>query len=469
MTPEDVDVAVIGAGPAGLAAARASASAGAGTVLLDANPRPGGQYYRQPGRTGVAPTRSQREGQALFEDAVEAGAEPRLGVSVWSATHRYGRVELDTHSAKGDRGRVRARCTVVAVGAHERFVPIPGWTLPGVFSAGGVQTFLKEQGIPVGSRVVLGGTGPLQLVVAAELARHGVDVPALFELARPVSHALRHPTAVLTGAWGQWARMSEGAHAAITLARTHCPVRVGWTITEVLGSTRVEGIRAAPVDSGDQPITARAIEIDCDAVALHHSLVPNTELLRLLGVELQLQPGTGHWVPRRTTDLETSADNVFAAGDGSGIGGLALSLVEGAIAGQSAAAKALAQPTRITRTMAVRLRREQRFQRLYAELFRIPDALVTALSTPETTVCRCEGVTAGDLDCAIAQGAATSYLAKAVTRAGMGPCQGRLCAPTVDARLRSSGAEPRPLSRAVRAPLTALPMRALTKDIQPDD
>lgn len=459
----EVDVAVVGAGPAGLSAARESALGGARTLLLDSSSRPGGQYYRQPGFPGLSATPIQDEGHALIGHCVDAGAEIRPGVSVWTARSADGCIELDTVSTDGRRAKIRAQSAIVAVGAHERFVPIPGWTLPGVFSAGGIQTFLKEQGVPIGTRTVLGGTGPLQLVAAAQLVSSGVNVPGVLELARPGSYALRHPLPALTGAWGQWDRLKEGAHAAVTLARNRTRLRRGWAITDILGSDRVEGVRAAPIGAEHRPIENRAIEIACDAVALHHGLVPNVELLRLLGAELEPGVDPGGLVPRRGPNLETTADAVFAAGDGTGVAGVGLSLVEGTLAGQAAAAKVQGRTFHPPRRLATRLGRERRFERLYAALFRVPDALFTALGTPATTACRCEEVTVAQLDAAIAAGACTSWMVKSVTRAGMGPCQGRVCMPAVEARLRAKGLSPDALSRSARPPLAPLPIKALAE------
>ncbi len=457
----EADVAVAGAGPAGLAAALTAARDGARTVVVDRYDQAGGQYYRQPGRPGVAASKTQEAGRKLIEQCLAAGVEIWHGASVWSGSASDTGISFDTWAPSGQRIELRARSAVIAAGAHEKFIPVPGWTLPGVVSAGAAQTFMKDQGLAVGAHVVLGGTGPLQLVAAAQLVKGGAHVPAVFELARPADSAggIRSRRSPEPG--GKDRRLWEGAEALARLVSHRTRIRNGWAVTQILGDDRVVGVRAARIGAEGQPVPESAIEVECDAVALHAGLVPNTELLRLLGARLIPEPVSGHLVPFRKISMETTVPAVFAAGDGAGVGGVGLALAEGRIAGRAAAAKALGRERAVNARWEARLRQEQSFQRLYAGLFTVPDMVAAGLATPGTVMCRCEGVTAGEVDDAMQAGACTSWLVKAVTRAGMGPCQGRMCMPAIEGRIRSAGQADRPLERSARAPLSPVPLRVL--------
>jgi NADPH-dependent 2,4-dienoyl-CoA reductase/sulfur reductase-like enzyme len=436
------DVAVVGAGPAGLRAATVAARAGASVVLVDGYHRAGGQYFRQPASAAHAASPIQAQGRRLIEEARSAGVEFRLGTSVWGA--EPGRLYLSTMDTVGFRS------LVVATGAYERVAAFPGWTLPGVYTAGAVQSLLKEHGVVPGTRILLAGSGPLLLVVAAELVKRHVPVAGVLEATRVVRTAARHPGRGVAGLWRQGERAREGLAAAARLSRARVPLRTGRGVVRAVGTTTVEGAIVARLDDKWRPVPGTERLVECDTIAIHYSLVPATDLLALVGATLTYASAKGGWVPVLTERLETTVPGVFGAGDCTGIGGAGMSLAEGELAGLAAAGHAHDDAVPAT------LRRERRFQQLYGALFAARPGLAD-LTTADTIVCRCEDVPRSAIDAAVAAGARTPAMVKSVTRCGMGPCQGRLCRPVVEQLTGAPPGEP----PTARPPLVPVPFEAM--------
>jgi NADPH-dependent 2,4-dienoyl-CoA reductase/sulfur reductase-like enzyme len=408
--PLDTEVVVVGAGPAGLAASVSAAEAGAKVLLLDGAPRPGGQIWRHRGE----PPRAAR---TWIRRLAFAGVEPLLGTTVVDAPEP-GRLLVE----RAGRGRaVRYRHLVLATGARERFLPYPGWTLPGVVGVGGAQALLKQGARFHGLRVVVAGTGPLLLTVAAALAGDGARVVGIAEqaprgrLARLAPQLLHHPR-----------KVAQGLGYALRLATVS--YRTGRWVRAVEGDGQVE---RAVVTNGRRDRTW-----DCDVVACAYGLVPNLELARLLGCQLDGEALS------LDEEQRTSVPEVFAAGELGGIGGDGHALVTGAIAGLVAAGHPV--PDDLEKARA----RERAFAAAYGEAFAPRDEL-KALATPETVVCRCEDVTLGRLE-----RCRTAREAKLLTRAGMGPCQARVCGPALGLL---KGWEP----DSVRPPLDPVPLSVL--------
>jgi NAD(P)H-nitrite reductase large subunit len=318
---------------------------------------------------------------------------------------------------------------VVATGAVDRAVPFPGWTLPGVITAGGAQNLMKSQGVLPGRRVVVAGTGPLLLVVADSLRRGGAAVVEVVEAA-----AMERPWRWLSRLAAAPALLRRGLEYRAGLARAGIPFRAGQTVLEARGADGVREVVVAPIDGRGRLDRMRARVLTADALVVGFGLTPAVELTRLLGCEHAWDAARGGWIPRRTTDLETSVSGVLAAGDGAGIAGVETALLEGRLAGLLAAerlgrcppprAAAAAGPLR------ARLARLARFRDGIAGLH-APPADFLGLVTAETVICRCEEVTAGAVFDALGRGHASVDALKASTRAGMGRCQGRNCLGTV--------------------------------------
>jgi NADPH-dependent 2,4-dienoyl-CoA reductase/sulfur reductase-like enzyme len=416
------DVLVVGGGAGGLSAAAAAAEAGAEVVLLDERARPGGQYFKQP--AGNARTRDDRQfaaGRALIERAQRAGAQMYDHVEVWGAF-----APRDITSLSGGACTIwQPRQLVLATGAYERAVPVPGWTLPGVITTGAAQTLLRSYGVLPGRRVLVAGNGPLNFEVAVELARHGADVVAVAELAP--SPRLRS----LTALWRMAVMpdlVGDGVVLLAELRRRGIPVLYAHAL---LGVERSGEALAVNLGSGDGR-REHARTFAADTVCMGYGFLPSNELARALDCRHSYDATRGSLVTERSNTCETSVAGVFAVGDCCGLGGARAAMEEGLIAGTAAAAavgRTISAVLKAECTAARRrLRAHRRFQDGLWRMFEAP-RLQTELATPETLICRCECVTLAQIEAALADGTPSLGEIKRRTRLGMGSCQGRSCMP----------------------------------------
>jgi len=384
---EHYDVLVAGAGPAGLAAAQAAASRGARVGLLDAQPRAGGQVWRHDVR--LPASRAARQAMAALQ-----GVELLARHSVVAAEPGALRVETPQDSRLLSYGAL-----VLATGARELLLPFPGWTLPGVTGAGGLQALAKQGWPMAGKRVVVAGSGPLLLAAADTLRKHGARVLGIYEQASADS--------IRSFAWQLrlWpARAWQAAGLRLRLAGV--PYRCGCFVREATGDDAVRGVAIE---------TPRGVQrVECDLLAVGYGLVPNTELASLLGCALD-ETAT-HPRVRVDTLLRTSVASIHAAGESCGIGGLAVARIEGAMAGHMATGDIAS-----AHALLPRRDRARRFGALLAGHFALDPRLRT-LADDRTPVCRCEDVRFGAL-----AGFGDARAARLATRCGMGACQGRIC------------------------------------------
>ncbi|MFE7853888.1 FAD-dependent oxidoreductase [Streptomyces sp. NPDC057403] len=445
-------LAVIGAGPAGLAATLAAAARGLRVTLVDSAAEAGGQFYRQP----AAELRARRP-QALHHQwpvwerlrddlrgHLRAGTVRHLtDHHVWFVERRSG--DFVVHALLGpeqeDPATVRADAVLLATGGYEQVLPFPGWTLPGVVTAGGAQAMLKGSLVVPGRVAVVAGTGPLLLPVATGLAAAGVDVAALVESAAPRAF-VRHLGPLVS----QSGKLAEAALYAGQLIRRRVRPLFRHTVVEAHGTERLEGVTVAALDAEGRVRPGTGRRIACDTLAVSHGMLAHTDLAESLGCRLDGQ--AVHVDDEQRTDVP----GVWAAGEATGIGGSALALVEGRIAGNSAAARLTGtEPDRAEWATTLKSRKKLReFAAALDGVYR-PPAHWSEQVTDETVVCRCEEVTAGAVRAAVADlGAGDPRTVKLLTRAGMGWCQGRICAPAVAGL---AGCEPtasrRPFARPV--------------------
>jgi NADPH-dependent 2,4-dienoyl-CoA reductase/sulfur reductase-like enzyme len=442
MTDDRPHLAVIGAGPAGLAATVAAAAHGVRVTLIDSAARAGGQFYRQPAieLNAGRPQALHHQWRAWerLRDAlarhVEAGCVTHLtDRHVWLVERQLERQAggadrnaFTVHALLGpeqqDPVEVRADAVLLATGGYEKVLPFPGWTVPGVLTAGGAQAMLKGTLAVPGRTAVVAGTGPLLLPVATGLAAAGVEVAALVESADPKAFARR--TRALAAQPG---KVAEGARYAAQLLRHRVKLLTRHTVVQAHGDDRLEAVTVAALDTDGRVRPGTARRIACDTLAVGHGMVPHTDLAETLGCRLD---GTDVQVD---DEQRTDVPGVWAAGETTGIGGAALSLAEGHIAGRSAAAR-LNGTEPDPRIWAPAAKARTKLREFFAALDTVyaPPARWTDLVTDDTVVCRCEEVTGGAIREAVdGLGAGDVRTVKLLTRAGMGWCQGRMCGPAV--------------------------------------
>ncbi|MEU7057643.1 NAD(P)/FAD-dependent oxidoreductase [Streptomyces sp. NPDC046197] len=417
------DLAVIGAGPAGLAAALAAAARGVRVTVLDAAPAPGGQYYRQPA-AGLGARRPEalhhqwRTWERLRDGLAASEVTVLTDHHVWALEHGF-----TVHALHGPEQRepvaVRADAVLLATGGYERVFPFPGWTLPGVVTAGGAQAMLKGTLVVPGRRAVVAGTGPLLLPVATGLAAAGVDVAALVESADPRGF-LRHAGVLAV-------KVPEGAGYAARLLRHRIRFLPRHMVVRANGDDTLTAVTVAALDAGGRVRTGTERLIVCDTLAVGHGMLPHTDLAESLGCRLD-----GPAV-RVDGEQRTDVPGVWAAGEATGIGGAGLALAEGHLAGCSIAARLRGtEPDPRQWSAAARSRGRLRRAARGLDSAYPPPPHWTEQVTDDTVVCRCEEVTAGAVREAVAAlGAGDLRTVKLLTRAGMGWCQGRICAPAV--------------------------------------
>ena len=429
--PFEVDVVVIGAGPAGMTAAAAAVGAGGSVVVLDEQAEPGGQIYRSiESVERDRPADMSFLGAAYGHGAAVAGAfravgcDYRPGSTVWQVGELgKGRRREVVYSRDGAAHRLSTKYLVIATGALERPVPIPGWTLPGVMTVGAVQSALKTSGVYPGGCLVLAGSGPLMLQLAAQLITAHVPVAAIVDTtpAGGLTRAFMHlPRALVAGAY-----LLKGWHLMRTVKRSGVPIYRGASHLAASGSDVVTGLT---FQSG-----GREHSIDADVVALHEGLIPNTQLTRLLEVEHRWHARQRCFHPVLDKWGETSETGVYVAGDGGGIAGALAAERGGRITGLAIAQRLghMAESGRDFIAEEVRLRRfVDHSIRPFLDTYYPAPKWIGRIGD-DVTVCRCEEVTAGQIRAAVAQGCSGPNQAKAFLRCGMGPCQGRMCAATV--------------------------------------
>ena len=418
----EADLIVIGAGPAGMAGARQAAEAGLSVLLLDEQPRAGGQIYREveraAGPRGDILGKDYTEGLELTAALDHAAITHVSGATVWQIEDGS-RV---AYSRDGRGAEVAGRRLLLATGALERPMPLPGWTLPGVMTAGAAQILLKQSGL-IAARAVLAGSGPLLYLVAAQMVRAGTPPLALVETqARgDLMRALPH----LAGALRGWRYLVKGMGLLAVLRRAGVRRYAGATGLAVEGGTRAEALafRAGGRDH----------RINCDTVLLHHGVVPNTQAARSIDLPHRWDDRQQCFRPDCNGWGRTPAETVFIAGDGAGIGGAKAAALAGRLAALEIACD-LGALTAAARDTAARPLRAGLARELAARPFidtAYPPYAGALAPEDATIICRCEEVTAGDIRRYATLGCLGPNQAKAFGRAGMGPCQGRYCGLTV--------------------------------------
>lgn len=423
---ETWDLLVVGAGPAGLAAATRAAGLGLRTVLLDEQAAPGGQIYRAIGSTPVANRAilgpDYWHGMTLLEPWQRSGGQHVAGATVWAINRREAEGGFEVaYSVDGNARLLHARHVLLATGAQERPFPIPGWTLPGVITAGAAQILLKTAGTVPSGPTVLAGAGPLLYLLAWQYLNAGVKITAILETTPRgrLRAALPHLADFLRSPYLlKGMKLLRAVKAAV-------PIVEHVQALEALGEGRLGQVR---YQAGGVVKTMAA-----EHLLLHHGVVPNTQLSRAMGAEHAWSERQDCWEPVIDAWGATSVPQLGIAGDGAGIAGAVAAEHRGRIAALHAACSlgCIDQATRDreARPHQLALQRAMRGRVFFETLYRAPAQFRRPVG--DTIVCRCEEVTAEQVRSTARLGCQGPNQMKAFLRCGMGPCQGRFCGLTV--------------------------------------
>ena len=444
---------VVGAGPAGVRAAEVLAANGLHVIVADEGRRAGGQIYRR------APDGFTRPHEALYGfeaakarrlhdafDRLEGVIDYHPETLIWNVS----RGVAYSHNERTGHGEIPFDALIVATGAHDRVIPFPGWTKPGVFTLGGAQVALKYQGCAVGRRVLFCGTGPLLYLVAYQYVRAGANIAGVLD-----SAPLGVKPGVLAGLAAGGAALAKGLFYKAALAARGIAVEHGALPLEALA----DGGRLTALRYGDKQGNGR--EISCDAIATGYGLTPETRLADVAGCDFRYEPQSRHWLPLCDDDGRGAAKDVYLAGDGAGVAGADAAEARGALAAYAVIVdRGGGAP--MARIAALRrgLARARRFAGALDSAFPFPHEFAAAVAD-DTILCRCESISAGAFRAAVTDlGATEMNRAKAFSRVGMGRCQGRVCAAAASEVLAAAlGAAPGSVGRMRgQAPVKPIPM-----------
>ncbi|MDJ0618141.1 MAG: NAD(P)/FAD-dependent oxidoreductase [Calothrix sp. MO_192.B10] len=428
---------VIGAGPGGLCAATTAANLGMDVVVLDEQPSPGGQIYR--GITNTPAHRSAllgadyQRGADLVKAFGASGAKYLPNTTIWSLNSRR-QIGILRH---GQASIIEAERVIVASGAMERPVPFPGWTLPGVMNAGAAQILLKTSGVVPANGTVIAGVGPLPLLVAWQYLRAGVWVKAVLELS-PLSNLWRAAPR-LPRALGAGNYINRGLKYTLDLHKGGVPIYYGISRLEAQGDNQVEAVSYG----WDMPGISRRETIATDNLLVHFGVIPRTNLTKAAGCQHIWDDGQQCW--RTQVDMwgNTNVPGIAVVGDNAGIGGARSAEHSGRLAALEAARsldiissqqrdapKGELLRDRMGKNDLQWMQKDLRVRPFLEALYRLPNSLLVPRDD-QTLVCRCEEISAGQIRQAVREGHTDPNQVKFYLRCGMGPCQGRQCAPAV--------------------------------------
>lgn len=418
------DMVIVGAGPGGLAAAVTAGNLGLSALVVDEQPEPGGQLYRSIERSlpENADTlgKDYLAGKQLVESFRASGVAYLPNNSVWNIDNA---LNVDLISAGVPR-RVRGRRILFSAGAVERPVPIPNWTLPGVMGAAAADILFKSADMVPEGPVVLAGSGPLLLLVACHLVDNGVKISAMVETAglKDYFKAIAH----LPGALRQGSYLLKGLQMRLKVKRADVPLYIGCRDLAVFGKNQAEGLAFT--------CRGKQLKVAAATVLLHEGVVPNLRFSRLLNCEHEWYAPQRYWRPVLDRWGRTSVPGVWVAGDAGGINGGQVAEIAGHLAAIDTACslEVFSEAERDHRAQPY-LKKAQREKLIRPFIDHVFPPNRQALVPPddETLVCRCEELTAGRIRDAVAKGARHPAQIKGQTRAGMGPCQGRMCGATI--------------------------------------
>ena len=431
-----VDLVVLGAGPAGVAAANVASKEGAEVVIIDENSSAGGQIYRAP------PNEFQPQ-NSFKSDEFREGEKQRNILENSNLTalfkHRVWSVSSDlVVSTVGPNGvsSWHARSLIIANGALERIIPFPGWTIPGVIGLAASTILLKSQYVLPGQSTVVAGCGPLLIAVANGIIKSGGKVSAIIDLNSKSDWIKAFPRLL-----SRPDQLFKGMSWFANIMKAGIKIYGGHAVTNTKQVDNVLRISIAPINSAGSILDSKNQKIvEGDCLAIGHGLFPSTEITRLLKAKHIYDPLKGGWVPLIDDDFRSSIPGVYIAGDATGISGAFSAVQKGRIAGMAAVRDLNVMSSQKykakIKSELIILKKNENFGKAAVRLMKFRPELIQTI-TSETIVCRCEDVFRSEIDEAIESGARDLNQLKAWTRCGMGPCQGRTCSEAIEAILAS--------------------------------
>ena len=431
-----VDLVVLGAGPAGVAAANVASKEGAEVVIIDENSSAGGQIYRAP------PNEFQPQ-NSFKSDEFREGEKQRNILENSNLTalfnHRVWSVSSDlVVSTVGPNGLSswHARSLIIANGALERIIPFPGWTIPGVIGLAASTILLKSQYVLPGQSTVVAGCGPLLIAVANGIIKSGGKVSAIIDLNSKSDWIKAFPRLL-----SRPDQLFKGMSWFVNIMKAGIKLYGGHAVTNTKQVDNVLRISIAPINSAGSILDSKNQKIvEGDCLAIGHGLFPSTEITRLLKAKHIYDPLKGGWVPLIDDDFRSSIPGVYIAGDATGISGAFSAVQKGRIAGMAAVRDLNVMSSQKykakIKSELIILKKNENFGKAAVRLMKFRPELIQTI-TSETIVCRCEDVFRSKIDEAIESGARDLNQLKAWTRCGMGPCQGRTCSEAIEAILAS--------------------------------
>jgi len=459
------EAVVVGAGPAGMAAALELSTHDVNTAVVDEAEAPGGQVYRRiPAAFKEASAKRMTHRQRTGRRLTQAFLQPDETLTIFTQSSVWGSFEpYSLNVLHNDQIlKLAYQKLIICEGANERFIPFPGWTLPGVMSIGGMQKLLRHQRLIPGKRILLAGTGPLLIAAAAELIQSGANMAGVLEAAK-----LLEITPLMSEMFRQKGLLEESIVHVIPLLKNRTLFQRRSCIVEAHGKDRVEAATICQLDDDWRPVAASKKVVETDAVGIGFGFKPGGRLSRLCGCKHYFDSKKGGFVP--ILDAYQAADqaDIYVAGDAAGIGGATMAEIQGGIAGVHAAySLGRISKNRFGPLIQPLLKSKERvaqYSRKLEQIYTPRDAIYQTI-TPETIICRCEGVTAGEIWEQMDKGRRDLTSLKSA-RLGMGPCQGRGCESIAAELLRLNGVDPdmiKPLG--LRPPLIPMPISVFEKN-----
>jgi len=423
---KEYDIIVIGAGPSGIASAVSSASNGAKVLIIDLNSNLGGQVYKTPPETykkieknSSKEIRMQKSFKKLID---ENGIDVALKHTVWQVNHGF---KIYAFNNNNQNVFWECKTLIIATGTYERIIPFPGWTLPGVIGLAASTTLLKSHRVLPGNNTVVAGCGPLLAVVASGIIKAGGKVGAIIDLKSPfdwlssIRPMLSNPSSLF-----------EGIGWLKNIIFSGTPIYFNSVIKEVNKKENELEISITKINPRNNRKYDNKIKLKADSLCVGHGLIPSIDILKSLGAEIFFESESLTWLPKINKYFQSSIENLYIVGDGSGITGAIPAYEKGLIAGHAASLDLEYIDSEkfiiITNKIFVKLKKFENFGKSMAKLM-TPSSFIINSITKETIVCRCEDIKRAEIEEAIKIGAKEINQLKSWTRCGMGPCQGRTC------------------------------------------